>query len=187
MKEEKRITNKGQIIKDKLFIYSIIALPVIVWATLYIGGNITMVLTAFQEYDPITKTYSFVGFINFKEFFIDLFNEPLLEKSAINSFIVYGVELFLMMPINILVSYCIYKRIYGAGFFKVVLFLPSIISGIIWVLLFKYLLENGVPALFPEIKTSLLTNDDTAFSIMLGYKLWLGFAKWKILIVSVFK
>jgi len=176
MKEEKRITNKGQIIKDKLFIYSIIALPVIVWATLYIGGNITMVLTAFQEYDPITKTYSFVGFINFKEFFIDLFNEPLLEKSAINSFIVYGVELLLMMPINILVSYCIYKRIYGAGFFKVVLFLPSIISGIIWVLLFKYLLENGVPALFPEIKTSLLTNDDTAFPIMLGYKLWLGFA-----------
>lgn len=175
--EAMKITkNKGEVIKDKVFIYSIIALPVLVWMALYIGGNLTMVLTAFQEYDAVSKTYNFVGFVNFKEVLNDVFREPLLKLSAKNSFTVYGVELFILMPINILVSYCIYKRIYGASFFKIILFLPSIISGIIWVLLFKYLLESGVPAIFPEIKTSIISNDKTAFKVMLGYKIWLGFA-----------
>lgn len=176
IKKANSTANKGLIRKDMIFIISIVTLPVLMWAILYIGGNLNMILLAFQEYDSVNKTYYFSGINNFSKFFNDLFNDELLLLSAKNSFTVYGIDLFIQMPISLLVSYFIYKRIYGAGFFRIVLFLPSIVSGMVWVLIYKYLVEYGVPAVFPGIKTSLLTNDKTAFGVMLAYTIWIGFA-----------
>ena len=134
-----------------------------------------MILLAFQEYNVDTLTYDFGGLINFQRFFKDLFATPVLTRSAINSILVYGIG-WLNMPITLLVSYCIYKKIYGASVFRVILFLPSIISGMVWMLVYKYIVEYAFPVIFPNIQMSLLTDPNTTFVTVLGYGLWLSFA-----------
>lgn len=161
--------------RDVVFIWSIITLPLISWLLFYVYLNFNMVLLAFQEYDVNALTYKFSGFTQFGRFLKDLFSEPILGGAAKNSLIVYGIG-WLQMPLTILVSFCIYKKIYGASIFRVILFLPSIISGIVWVLVYKYIIEYAFPIVFTGIEMSLLVDSATNFGTIIAYGIWLGFA-----------
>lgn len=166
---------QSQKMKDIIFIWAVLIWPIINFILLYIYINFNMILLAFQEYNVDTLTYDFGGLINFQRFFKDLFATPVLTRSAINSILVYGIG-WLNMPITLLVSYCIYKKIYGASVFRVILFLPSIISGMVWMLVYKYIVEYAFPVIFPNIQMSLLTDPNTTFITVLAYGLWLAFA-----------
>lgn len=161
--------------RDVVFIWSIITVPIITWLLFYVYLNFNMVLLAFQEYDVNTLKYKFSGFINFKRFASDLFENPVLGKAAVNSLLVYGIG-WIQMPFSLLVSYCIYKKIYGASFFRVVLFLPSIISGMVWILVYKYIIEYAFPVVFTGIDISLFVNTETSLATVIAYGIWIGFA-----------
>ena len=66
-----------------------------------------------------------------------------------------------------------------SGFFKVILYLPSIISGLVFVLLFKYFADIAVPEVYKLLtgKTiiGLISNIDTAMTTIMLYSCWVGF------------
>ena len=85
-----------------------------------------------------------------------------------------------MMFVSIVMSYYLYKKNVGSGFFKVILFLPSIIPSIAMVLCFKYFAEIAVPeiwkVLFDKDIQGLLSNSNTELGTIFFRSAWFGLA-----------
>ena len=123
--------------KQLIFYICLVALPLIQFCIFYIYVNFSSIMLAFQEFDPDTNKYVFAGLKNFEQIYLDWSNMPILKVALKNSLILYGITL-LCMIVSTLFSYYIYKKRTFSGLFKVVLFLPNIISGLILALIFMY-------------------------------------------------
>ena len=166
-KKKKRLLNRRQ--KQLIFYICIIALPIIQFCIFYIGVNLNSILLAFKKFDVETGGYVFDGFSNFKKIFSDWNNTPILKVALKNSLILYVVTL-LCMCISTLFSYYIFKKRTFAGLYKIVLFLPNIISSLILALIYMYFTERAVPefvAGFGQTISGLLSNSKTSFPTIL--------------------
>lgn len=181
-KKKKRLLNRRQ--KQLIFYICIIALPIIQFCIFYIGVNLNSILLAFKKFDVETGGYVFDGFSNFKKIFSDWNNTPILKVALKNSLILYVVTL-LCMCISTLFSYYIFKKRTFAGLYKIVLFLPNIISSLILALIFMYFTERAVPefvAGFGQTISGLLSNSKTSFPTILVFNVLLSFGTQTLLI-----
>ena len=172
-------------VKDGIFIGCVLAFPILHFLVFYIGVNFNSILLAFQKYDQIQGKYEMWGLNNFKAFINDLIYEPLMMISLQNSLTLYFVGLLIGTPLTILISFCVFKKIPFEGVFRVVLFLPSIISSIVFVLIFKYFIDYGYSEIMGWLKISdfprLLSDPKYAFGTIIFYGLWTGFGSGVIL------
>lgn len=135
---ERNKQKMGQRTKKRLiFFLCMIILPLTQTAFFYIGVNVNSFIKAFQLYSVGQSGYEivFAGIENFKSAIECLSSISYMVK---NSFTVFFVKLLIAMPLSWVFSFYIYKKKPLSGFFKVILFLPQIISGLIFSLLFKY-------------------------------------------------
>src|SRR5690554_4677561 len=138
-KKRKKSTKLSTIkIQKKIFYIAIVSLPLLQFLIFYVGVNLNSIILAFQSYDNITGQYSFAGFSNFTKFFGDLGSQIHLRSSIGNSLLVYFVGLLIGTIPALMFSFYIYKRRKFSGFFKLMLFLPQILSSLALVLMFKY-------------------------------------------------
>ncbi len=170
--------NKKELNK-RLFYASIVILPIIQFLIFYVVVNFRSFLFAFQTYDDVTK-YTFVWFQNFKEIFESLSTKEgeVLVDSAKNSLVLYLFTLIIGTGGAILFSNYIYKKYFGSKFFQIVLFLPHIISGVVLMTVYKFLLDQGIPQLgkmFGVKIKPLLDNYNDHFKLVLIFQLWMGF------------
>lgn len=165
--------------REVIFLACIFALPIFHKLLFWFGGNFQSLLLSFQKWDG-TK---FVGngFANFKQVAYDIGHSRILRQSIINTFLLYCEGTFISIPISLFCSYFVVKKVPGHGFLKIVFFLPSMVSSVVMVLMFKYFCEYALPEIaramfgvknFPLI----LTSYPYAFPMMLVYDLWVGFA-----------
>ena len=178
----------GRKLKEGLFVYLMLAYPLLQFLIFYVGVNFNSVLLAFKKYDggiyeflPLSEMFS-----NFRRLADSLFAVDTLVYSTVNSVKLYLSGLLIGTPLNIIFAYCIYKKVPAAGFFRVILFLPAIISNIVLVLAFKYFVEYGIPYAAEELfgKTDmpiLLRNEKTAFPLIIFFGIWSGFGSALIL------
>lgn len=163
--------------KDLLFYVVMLAIPVLQFCIFYIGVNGRSLLYAFQEIDIYgNATFSFKPMMSAFE---TLFTPTMARRffiSIISFVLTYGIGTILAL----FFSYFIYKKIRFSSFFKVFLFLPSIISSIILATLFKYFAEEAVPAyandIFHQHISGLLsTNPDLTFIVIIFYHILVSF------------
>lgn len=165
-------------IDGKLIFYiCLIAIPLIQFCIFYIYVNINSVLLAFKNYE-ITGAYEWVGFDNFKDVFNELKTNSILQNALKNTGLVLILTLCIGSTLPVLVSYYIYKKKPLWGTFRVLLFLPSIVSSLALVLSYKYFIEVGIPEIWQksfdvQIK-GLLTNQDTNFLMIFIYTFIFG-------------
>lgn len=161
-----------------MFVMAVTAIPLAQFLIFYVGVNFNSILLAFRYYS-FEEGYSWAGFGNFKSVLYDMVNLPLYKDMFVNSLITYTVNMFIGLILALLFSYFIYKKMPFSGVFRVVLFLPSILSSVVMVLLFKYFTESTIPALIMKvfgIETSgLLSRTATAKPVLLFYMVWAGF------------
>ena len=170
--------------KQLIFYICIIALPLIQFCIFYIGVNLNSILLAFKTFDVGTNQYIYNGFDNFQRIYSDFVNSPVLKVALKNSIILYGVTLSCMI-VSTLFSYYIFKKRAFGGFFKIILFLPNIISSLILALMFMYFTERGVPAValsFGQTISGLLSNSETAFITIIAFNVLLSFGTQTLLI-----
>lgn len=145
-KRKTSLLKNSRYTKRLLFYICILALPLLQFAIFYIYVNIDSIILAFQHYEIVDGgvgyKVSFAGFENFKNVFKIFVDKPQLIE---NSMILFVVEFFIGIPIALLFSYYIYKQRLFAGFFRVFLFLPQIISGTVFVIVVKALLSTAFP------------------------------------------
>lgn len=128
--------------KRKIFYFCVIILPMIQFCLFYVYVNVDMFLMAFRVYSLNPKLgydQRWVFLDNFKEMFAILardHNTNLMPQT----FLFYALSLS-FLPVGILFAYYIYKNYLLSKFFRVMLYMPSIVSGVVMTMLFKYMLS----------------------------------------------
>ncbi len=159
--------------KKMLFYIAVLAYPVIQTLIFYFYTNFNSILLAFQKHEIVDGVYNvtFAGFDNFATGFKMLAERTFMIK---NSLILYALNLGVGMTLALIFSFYIYKKYRGAKIFQFVLFAPQLISGVVFAMLFKYIVGDVYMTLF-EKDIGLLSNLDTRFGTVLFYNLWIGF------------
>ncbi len=129
------------------FMFSFLALPIINFCVFYLYVNIDSFMMAFQRprYGTIRELiWSFENFERIGDLFTSTGADG-LGTAIINTLLFNFVGIVLGMPLSILMSYFIYKKILGYKLFRFVLYLPTIICSSALVALYKYAIGDGGP------------------------------------------
>ena len=115
----------------KLFVLTMFVPIILIEAVFFFGVNIQGLTMAFQKELPNGTTL--VSFDNFIRIFTEGFegSSAVFSEGIRNSLLFFGLSVLVMMPISVIVAYFLNKKIVGYKFFRVVLYLPNILPGII--------------------------------------------------------
>ena len=175
---KKRSMGQTKKLKDTIFVYLLIALPLIEFFTIYVYTNVDSFFLAFK------RNGEFAGWVNFEM----LWNEVRAPGSELliairNTFIYFGANLVLFVW-SIILSYFFYKKIAAYKVFRFILYMPAIISPVVFVSLFQNItnpngaIETIIKMFNPDFKMpSLLFRSETATWTMVVYVIWMGWTK----------
>lgn len=162
--------------KRALFFWLMAALPLVQFAIFYVYVNFNNIILAFQHYE-LNESYTFdvsFTFGNFATAWNVIAEKPYLITNSLIKFVVLMV---IQYPLALIFSNYIYKKWPASGFFKTVLFMPQLISGLIYGLLFKYIVSDVYIALNPASLGGLLDLNDLSMArtMVLVYACLMGF------------
>ena len=169
-----------------IFYVSMIALPVVQFLIFYLYINLNSFTLAFQEFSYEKKGYVFYGFNNFKAIFSDFSTLAYLKNSVWNSLELFVWTMIFGAAVAILFSYYIYKKNPGHSAFKIFLYLPHILGGVVVVIMYKYFMDIAVPevaSLFGKNIEGMLANPKTVRSTIIFYTIYTSFGT-QVLIYS---
>ena len=164
------------------FLIALLIVPLLNFLIFYIIVNINSFVLAFQVY--VGKGQYKVSIGQFTKVLEDLAKGMSgdLLPAFLNTQMYFWLNLLVTLPISFFVSYFLYKKVPGYPLFRVIFFLPSIISSVVLVAIYKnFMLPYGpidglIKALGGEgIASGLLEHHDSATKLMIGYILWTGF------------
>lgn len=166
--------------RDILFYIALMAFPVLQFVVFYIVVNANSILLTFQEYNTVTGVTTWVGWDNLKDAFRLMTQSDELLNALSNSFLAYFINLVIGTPLALLFSYYIYKKLPASKFFRVLLFMPSVISAIVMVTIFQFFADRAVPEIITqwfgaETFQGLIENPDTRFGTVMFYNIFVGF------------
>lgn len=173
-------TNINTLRKRKLLFYiALSALPVIHFIIFYIMVNVNSILLSFKNFDYFTGEYYWVGFTNFKNVLNDFINLDYFRFAFKNSFILLGFSLVMGTTLCLMFSFYLYKKAALSGLFRVVIFLPVIISNVALVTVYKYFVELGIPEIINVVFgisiKGLVSDLDTMFPVLVFFNIWSNF------------
>lgn len=178
---------RKQKILKVLFIVSFMIIPIVHFCLFYVYVNLDSFLMAFQKPNE-TKTDLIFTLDNFTYIFKLLkegssFPEWDLQVAFTNTFKTFLVQM-IMYPIGLLVSYFIYKKVWGYKAYRVMFYLPTIISSVVVSFFFQELM-SPTSSFFPKFLYKItgtagvvqnpLENPDLANKMVLLNLIWLSF------------
>lgn len=123
---------KKKKVEDGLFIFSFMFIPVISFLVFYVYVNFNSILMAFQipENGKLVPTLDNFRWIieNLRRGSVN--EQENLQLAFVNTFKTFGLQV-LLFPIGLFVSYFIYKKIFGYKVFRVLFYLPQIVSAVV--------------------------------------------------------
>ena len=187
----KFLANKGALTAVKaprkktktLFITLMMAYPVLQFIVFWLYVNLDSIAMAFQD-----ASGNFT-FDNFTLFFTQLKDtESLAFNSITNSIWHFLIGDFIGLPVSLLLSYFMFKQVPCSKVFRVVFFLPSIISAVVLTTIYGYLLKSDGPinSLIVQMGGDVvpfLLSEDLVFPSILFYGFWFGMGM-NILLIS---
>lgn len=159
---------------SKVFYALLMAIPVLQFILFYVVVNFKSFGYAFMEQEKISDTEIVWRFTmeNFTNWFTNSSKlEELLSTTKMSLFY-YGATLVISIPLALLFSYYIFKRMFGAKLFRIFLFIPSIIPAAAFVLSYKILLNDVTPIIF---NTNDLRFDGNQLIYILFFNLYVSF------------
>ncbi len=181
--------------KRIIFYASMVAVPFFLFVFFNIYVNIDAFAMAFKKFEFVEEIVNgktvyrenqiFVGFENFeyiiKECIIGLESGKVFRRSILYGFYMYLFRTIITTSMGLLLSYYIYKKYAFASFFRLILFLPSIISSVVLALLFKYIVNDVYEGLFSTEAQKVIgfmrpdTPEGPKFAMLLFYNVWTAF------------
>lgn len=164
--------------KELIFIWGMLALPLVQWLVFWVGINGNFIKLAFM--DARTSTFTFA---NFATFWDDL-TAPhgSIKIALVNTLKYFATTMLIINPLSLVIAYFIYKKIRGYKVFRIVFYLPAIISSIVMVECFREIIQpTGVVDKFLHLfggsipPEGWLANFDKATNAILVYAVWTGF------------
>ena len=154
------------------------AFPLVQFLVFYIGVNFNSILMAFQRIDIQKDTVEWTV-SNIQNAFQMMTGSPELLSVLSVSVVSYVILTGIGIPLGLFFSYYIYKKLPLSGAFRVILFLPSIMSAIVMATIFQFFVERAIPTAmmqFFDVKMmGLMENPETRFACILFYNILMGF------------
>ncbi|MBQ9713723.1 MAG: sugar ABC transporter permease [Clostridia bacterium] len=180
MNEIKKKIKKPKINKGDLIFYCIfLAWPVLQFCVYYIGVNFNSILMSFKvatDFDNTTGAiiWDNFSFAQYKHVFTTWMDGNFVNMVSV-SLRAFLITHCISVPLGLLFAYYIYKKLIGWGAFRVILFLPKIISGVVIALMFNWFLSEYVPVVLPSVGNLLAIDRDLQFPVLMFYNIWIGF------------
>lgn len=159
-----------------MFLFCILIIPVIQWLIFWLYVNIDSILLAFK--DARTDAWTLKNFSTFWEGLTSPYGKIGIAAKNTGK---YFLNQLLIAFLSLCVSYFFYKKILGYKAFRVIFYLPAIISSVAMVTAFKSFINPGGPldllmklfgkSIPPE---GLLSNTETATPTIMTYCVWAG-------------
>jgi ABC-type sugar transport system permease subunit len=156
------------------FILSVFVVPLASFLLFWVYVNASSLLLAFQTTaGDGTVTY---GFNNFRVIFSQIKDGGVIGAALINTAIWFTSNV-LIMPLQLLVTYFIFKQVKGYKFFRFVFLIPGLLPGAVYVTCYKYVLAQYgtygyIADLLNKTALPLLTEYRYVLPSMLAY-VWL--------------
>ena len=144
--------------KRKIFFACVVAFPLMHFALFYVYVNLEMILMSFKAYVPaengIGIIEKWVGFDNFRHVFDVILHpehhyNPQTQANMVRAIRMMFPQTFAFfamtlsfMPCGILFAFYVYKNYPLSGLFRVMLYLPNIVSGIVMTMMFQLIFRE---------------------------------------------
>lgn len=181
-----KTTKKKRKIKRLIFIWGLLAVPIVHWLVFWLYANANSILLAFKNIDFGNGGREYWTLNNFAEVY-KMFSEgnaaqEMLHYGA-NTFKFWILAIILGIPWSLFITYLFHKKMLGSKVFRVLLYLPSIINAVAFAGMFEafaggngsagYILKEyfgmkRVPSWFQE--------DEYAIYALLFFNLFTGFS-----------
>ena len=125
-------------LKRNLFIASLLIVPMLHFIIFWLYINIETIALAFMEWDFFSNEYKFAGIDNFIEQFRQIKARPEHLNMFINAFRAIPINLACLV-LAIIIGYAFSKHIRGERIFRVIFYLPTMISIVIQTLCYRYM------------------------------------------------
>ncbi len=125
-------------LRRNLFIFALLIVPLLHFVVFWLYINLKTILLAFMEYDNFSLTYKFAGLDNFIEQFRQFKERPETLNMFINAFRAIPINIA-CLAMAIIVGYAFSKKIRGEKAFRVIFYLPAMISIVIQTLCYRYM------------------------------------------------
>lgn len=147
--ENKKMLNPNRTkIKKKIFIISMLILPIINWLVFFLYVNIQSIGLAFADPFLLNEEGRWVlTFDNFIKIW-DMITDPIANTLglSVKNTLKYFLNMVLVnTPLCLFVAFFFYKKIFAYKFFRVVFYLPGIIPSLAYVSAFQEILYPGGP------------------------------------------
>lgn len=161
--------------KDIGFVAALVSIPILQFLIFYVFINGNVILLAFQKEN---NAFTFDNF-HFLFRYFGSSNSTLLE-ALVNTLKFFALQI-VMFPVSLLFSYFLYKKIFLHRYLQIVFFLPSIISAMVMVTLFKNIMNGPVAEIWATIfglQNQPLFFDSTRYALksIMVYMVWTGLA-----------
>lgn len=173
-----------------LFIYLGLAWPILHFTVFWFCMNIGMVYNSFFS-ENINGKLIFDGLEHYKDVFRYMFGIKkygmMSSKSWLNTLTIMGLALFINLPLTLVFSYMIYKKIFLHQALRVGMYVPCVLSVVILCLFYKIsvsgtqtykslltVLEKLGYKNQAVIKNGALADSSTAWNTILIFSVWTG-------------
>ena len=171
VKTKKEKLNRG----DLLFYCVFLAWPVLQFCVFYIGVNFNSILLSFR-FNELNETGTelitrYWTLESYKKAWFNLWQGD-YKNHILFTFKAFFTTNLISIPLGLLFAYYIFKKLPAWGAFRVILFLPSILSGVVVGLIYRYLFDGlkliiGVNLLEPV--------EGNLFLALMFYNIWISF------------
>ena len=165
--------------KQILFVWGLIALPLVQWIICWLSVNLSSISLAFT--DPRTDEFTFNNFVLFWEKFTSPYGE--IKIAFANTLKYFSTNLLIINPLACIIAYFLYKKIAGYKAFRVIFYLPAIISSVAMVEAYRQFVSpsgiiNELLNLFGKSVPAegFFARNETATGAILAYTIWTGFS-----------
>lgn len=169
------------------FVASLTVLHFINWLVFYLFVNARGIFMGF--FDEFTGEFTTRYF---EVFFTELTSKSSeLSISIRNTFITFGVQNFIVFPAALLFSYFLYKKIWAYKYFRIVFFLPNIISQVVLVTLFRYIMNGPIADILQDwmglsAPPLLLNSEQYAMKSIMIYIVWVSLGSNMVILGGTF-
>lgn len=162
---------KGQ----SIFLWVMLIVPIIQWFIFWLYVNINTILLGFQ-----TKIGEWT-FLNFEQLFYELGAKGSNMSIAVKNTLLYFLNnVCVIMVLALIISYFMFRNIKGSRVFRIIFYLPGIISSVAMTTVFENFIAPTGPLgyIFEAMgkeAPELLADSSTATYTIMFYCVWTGF------------
>lgn len=185
MSEFSRKKRKNKIVSEAtIFLIVMMTIPVLNFClSLYL--NLATVPLSFQDFNVNTSKYEFIGLRNYVRLMQEISKSGSIFLVAIkNSLLFFLLNNAVLLPLSIIFSFFLNKKMPLAGFFRLVFFMPSIISAVVLTMLFMFIFDDSIGFMSSIFKALNMADkipqfgwfgdEKSALNLVLLYCFWVG-------------